>query len=581
VQRWVQEKFSTEASSPGAQRFELPYLVLRGAARAPYYKRRIPPALRPAVGCSTLTRRLAGPLGSRAFHAAYSRAHAEAEQLLQSAGQPRRLSAHEALGIAGRWAQQAGAIPSDPVGPEEAAAILAALQKLGLVLPLPLPANWSGAEAAEHPQLGGVVQRLARQLEYLDHPGLAGYRSGELVHGPRPAAGAALRELEAIVRDCRPTLSDWLQEAARQLQALGVVVPPDQVQAAALRIASTATALARQSQMIEAGGFPQPLQFPPPPAPSAREGDSFSAALERWAAIRSPAPKTRLDAAARFRELADHLGSDHLGELTAEAVSGWRGSLLAAGTPNTTRRKLALVRAVLAVAAADGMGVDPQALERLAGRGLREATGTRRQRRPFSLEEAARLWRISRCQQGRPLDRWGFPLGLALGCRLEELAGLQRHDVAEIAGIQVVHIQPSADRRLKSDSSARKIPVPDVLAREGFVSWALAQPDGFLFPEPAPPAADPRRSHYASVRLGKLIRTQAGIEDTTAVFHSCRHHVAQSLVDAGVEQRAIEQLLGHSSRSMTARYSRDGLPLPRLAAAMAARDWGWVPEPSD
>lgn len=581
MQRWVQEQFSTGATSPGAQRFELPYLVLRGAARAPYYKRRVPPALRPSVGFSTLTRRLAGPLGSRAFHAAYSRAHAEAEQLLQSAGQPRRLTSHEALGVAGRWAQQAGAIPSDPVGPEEAAAILTALQELGLVLPVPVAAAWNGAEAAGHPQLGAVVQRLARQLEFLDHPGLAGYPSGELVHGPRPAAGVALQVLEATVQACRPSLNDWLQEAQRQLQALGVLVPRDQVQGVALRIASTAAAMARQSQTIEAGGFPPPLQFPAPPAASARQGDSFSAAVERWAATRSPAPKTRLDAAARFRELADHLGSDHLGELTAEAVSAWRASLLAGGTPNTTRRKLALVRAVLTVAAADGLAVDPQALERLAGRGLREASGTRRQRRPFTAAEATRLWEISRCQQGRPLDRWAFPLGLSIGCRLEELAGLARRDVTEIGGIPVVLIQPSEDRRLKSDSSARKIPLPDALVREGFASWALAQPDGLLFPEPPPPAADPRRSHYASVRLGKMLRRQAGIEDTSAVFHSCRHHVAQSLVDAGVEQRAIEQILGHSSRSMTARYSRDGLPLPRLAAAMAARDWGWVPEPSD
>jgi hypothetical protein len=28
---------------------------------------------------------------------------------------------------------------------------------------------------------------------------------------------------------------------------------------------------------------------------------------------------------------------------------------------------------------------------------------------------------------------------------------------------------------------------------------------------------------------------------------------------------------------MTARYSRDGIPLAQLAAAMKARDWGWVP----
>jgi integrase len=74
-----------------------------------------------------------------------------------------------------------------------------------------------------------------------------------------------------------------------------------------------------------------------------------------------------------------------------------------------------------------------------------------------------------------------------------------------------------------------------------------------------------------------VIRRDAQINDPTAVFHSCRHFTAQGLVDAGIEQRLIEQILGHSSRSMTARYSRGGVPLTQLAAAIEARDWSWVP----
>ena len=171
-----------------------------------------------------------------------------------------------------------------------------------------------------------------------------------------------------------------------------------------------------------------------------------------------------------------------------------------------------------------------------------------------------------------------MPLGLALGARLEELAGLTREDVRKVDGVWIVEIQPSTDRRLKSDSSARRVPIPAALQTEGFIGWAQRQGSGLLFPEPSPPAADPRRSHYASVRLGKLIRQQAGITDPTAVFHSCRHFAAQSLVDGGVEQRVIEQLLGHSSRSMTARYSRGGVPLAQLTVAMESRDWGWVPK---
>jgi integrase len=77
--------------------------------------------------------------------------------------------------------------------------------------------------------------------------------------------------------------------------------------------------------------------------------------------------------------------------------------------------------------------------------------------------------------------------------------------------------------------------------------------------------------------LGRIIRKQAGIIDPLAVFHSARHFCAQQLVDAGSEQRMVEQILGHGSKSMTARYSRAGIPIPQLAAAMESRDWSWVP----
>ena len=166
-------------------------------------------------------------------------------------------------------------------------------------------------------------------------------------------------------------------------------------------------------------------------------------------------------------------------------------------------------------------------------------------------------------------------MGLTLGARLEELAGLRREDVHQADGLWVVEIQPSTDRRLKNDSSARVIPLPDALIVEGFVEWTQQQGPGLLFLEPKPPAVDPRLSHYASIRLGRLLRIQAGIADRTAVFHSSRHFTAQQLVDSGAEQRVIEQILGHTSRSMTARYSRGGVPLVLLKEAMERRSWGW------
>ena len=177
-------------------------------------------------------------------------------------------------------------------------------------------------------------------------------------------------------------------------------------------------------------------------------------------------------------EFVAFLGHDRLELLTPMQVSEWRSGLIEQSSVTTVKRKLALVRAVLQAAAADGLAIDPQAIERLSAKGLRESGGTRRQRRPFSEQEAALLWALSRQQQGpRPFDRWAFPLGLSLGCRLEELAGLRKEDVREVDGVWVVEIQPTEDRRLKSDSSARRIPIPAALVREGFVSWARGEQD--------------------------------------------------------------------------------------------------------
>lgn len=569
---------------PSADQERLPYLLARGAAGVPYYKRRVPPDLRDAVGQSTLTIRLEGPLQSPSrpgryspvFLASYSRAHQQAEQrIAQARGRQRELSAIEQLGVAGAWAKQAGPQGPDTVHAEESAAILQALCRLDLLLPALVPLDWKAREAAEHPQLQEVVQELARAVHSLEHPGLAPLPDGGLVWGEEAgSADAQLSYLESCISEAAPQLSQWLQQAHKQLDALGLVVAAEQRQQVALRMARTAAALGRQEAQIEAGRPVVPMVFPDPPQAAL----AFADALARWQALRDPAPKTQLDATRRIEELQSHVGHDRLDQLTPLQVSEWRATLIAQSTTSTVKRKLALVRAVLQAAAADGLPIDPQVIERLSAKGLRESGGTRQQRRPFTQQEAALLWNLSRQQQGpRPFDRWAFPLGLSLGCRLEELAGLQRGDVREIDGVWVVLIQPTEDRRLKTDSSARRVPIPAALKQEGFISWSQQQEQGLLFPEPEPPAADPRRSHYASVRLAKIIRKQAGITDPTAVFHSCRHFTAQALVDIGAEQRVIEQLMGHSSRSMTARYSRGGIPLQQLAAAMEARDWGWVP----
>ncbi len=549
------------------------------------YRRRVPPSLKDAVGCSHISGTLDGEPGTRRFQLAYNRLHGEAEQRLSIArsrgGQPRSLTPHERLGVAGAWAQHAGWRDPDPTDPAEVADVLACLAALDITLPSTIPPDWC-------PPSGGAVdidaiQRLVGAIWGLHHPSWVDPRpldhQGEPVLVRDQDHAAAL--LAAIVQQATPGITYWVGQAHDQLHRLGVTVPPAEVQAAALRVCTAACALSSQVQDIEQGHIPQPLVFPAAPAPDT-SASTFTIALARWKSLRSPATKTQLDAQARLQELAAHIGTDQLAELKPEHVSSWRDVLLQTATPATVKRRMALVRAVLKAATSDGLPVDNAVLERL-GTPIAGSSGTTRQRRPFTNAEAALLWQISRKQQGpRPLDRWALPVALSIGCRLEELAGLRVQDVRQIDGQWVVVIEPHESRRLKNNNSARTVPIPQALVAEGFAEWAQRQVGPLLFPEPAPPAADPRQSHYASIRLGKLIRHQAGISDPAAVFHSTRHFVTQALTDADAETRVIESITGHASRGMVARYSRGGLPLTRLAAAQESRDWSWVPtQPAD
>lgn len=557
---------------------QLPYVVLRNAV--PYYKRQIPPALRGVVGRATFTIRLQGnPAGSprdrQRFASSYSHADTQAEETLALARAGQRvLTPQEQLGAAGAWAQVAGPQEPDPTDRSEVAAVLRAITTLGIVLPSPIPTDWAPGPVADEQALVDAVQMLACSLNALEHPANlpppdSSEIWGERLHHPATAASY----LAQIVRHARPDLERWIAEARQQLHRLGVIVGPDQQQAVALQLAITSAALGEQAQQIEHGEFPEPIRFPDPPVPSTRP-ETLTTCFERWVALRNPAAKTRADAAARLEEFRGFIGSNALDQLTPQQVIDWRNHLLQGRTPATAKKHLALVRAILLAAHADGLPVPQEVLDRMAGRGIRNTSGTRRKRRPFTLAEATTLIRISRQQQGgRPLDRWALPLG----CRLEELAGIRKEDIALVGDIPVVNIYPSSERRLKNDSSCRQIPIPQALQAERFLEWVNDQPDGLLFPEPTPPAADPRLSHYASVRLGKLIRKQALITDPAAVFHSARHFTAQQLVDANAEQRMIEQILGHGSKSMTARYSRTGIPIPLVAAAMENRDWAWWP----
>lgn len=457
-------KFSTTGFE---QSGKLPYLVLRGRAQQPYYKRRVPPDARAVLGQSSFTIRLEGdPTGSPRERAAllssWSVANEQAEKALSDARlSQRQLTPQEQLGAAGAWAPAApiDAHHPDTVDREELIAVLQMLTGLGVVLPNSVPADWRPPESSASGRLIEQADRLAGLLAGLDHPGNYGWPDGELTDGRGfQTDDQAAEFIGGAVQANSTGLAYWLQQARTTLSRLGVVVDASQQQETALRLLQTSRRLGDQTAAIDQGNIPTPLSFPPPPEPTART-ETLATAFERWCTLRSPASRTVIDAERSLAEFKAAIGTGRLDALTVNKVLLWRDGLLHDRTTATAKKHLGMVRAVLQTAADDGLPVPQVVLDRLGGRGIKGSSGTTRQRRHFSNDEATTLINISRQQKGRALDRWCFPLGLALGCRLEEIAALRKDDISKVDGIPVVRIWPSEEHRLKSDSRCREIPI--------------------------------------------------------------------------------------------------------------------------
>ena len=72
-------------SGAAGESVALPYLLARGAAREPSYKRQIPRPLRLLLRSSTITGCLAGTPGSKAFDASCNTAPSEADRRIAEA----------------------------------------------------------------------------------------------------------------------------------------------------------------------------------------------------------------------------------------------------------------------------------------------------------------------------------------------------------------------------------------------------------------------------------------------------------------------------------------------------------------
>ena len=133
----------------------------------------------------------------------------------------------------------------------------------------------------------------------------------------------------------------------------------------------------------------------------------------------------------------------------------------------------------------------------------------------------------------------------AAGLRVSEVCRLCVEDVDAARGILRVH-------RGKGDRG-RITALPPTLLRQLRGYWRRTRPPGpWLFP------GQTEAGHVGKATLQKAYRDAArtaGIQQP-GTYHTLRHSCATSLLEAGVELRVIQVLLGHSRLETTTRYAR-------------------------
>ena len=151
---------------------------------------------------------------------------------------------------------------------------------------------------------------------------------------------------------------------------------------------------------------------------------------------------------------------------------------------------------------------------------------------------------ISRLREKLAPDHWSVvAFALETGLRLSEQFHARWDCVNLEQGVLTVPLSKSGRTRHVILSEAA------LTILRGLSSWMLSP---YLFPSPLS-AAQPMQGRHFVVKVYDPALKAAGIIDAT--WHTLRHTFASRAVMAGVDIRTVQELMGHSTITMTMRYA--------------------------
>jgi integrase len=306
------------------------------------------------------------------------------------------------------------------------------------------------------------------------------------------------------------------------------------------------------------------------PAVSVRDSVGLAEALQAWQRVRSPVGSTLTTMHLIVSGFWACCGKLTLRGIQREHIVQFQAALRTQGNkPATVKSKLALLRALLGVAVDEGW-IKSNPATGIKTTGQKSAKTARL---PFTVDEINKIFGSLPATGAR---YWLPVIGLYTGLRLEEIGQLAPADIVQERyrdkegnehRTYVIYATEEGDgKRLKNESSRRRIPVHKTLIELGFIKYAHSQKGTQLFPE-LKPDKNGRRTASFSLWFGRIKRG-LGITDNRKAFHSLRHLFKDIMREVGVAEEVSDALSGHTNGSVSRNYGSGYFPLRPLVDAI-------------